>query len=97
MIRWRNTKDYDGLLFNIEGFDLPELEGEDDSPTWMATVRWDGCIHLYRLYYDIPDEPDYLHICDLDELIKGLQDLREKAVAHFAHNLASSWKREEKA
>jgi hypothetical protein len=69
------------------------LEVEDPEGWWSAVVKWDGCIHLNR-YYNIPkNEPeridsdvDYLHICDLDEFIKDMQDLREKAKEHFGED-----------
>ena len=52
---------------------------------WSADVRFDGCVHLRR-YYNSPGphaDQDYLHICDLDEFIAQMQELRELAKAHF--------------
>jgi len=50
-------------------------------------VKFDGCIH-WRQYHngtmgeEDPDS-DYLHICDIDEMIKRLQEVREHALKHF--------------
>lgn len=51
-------------------------------------VRFDGCVHLYRYHIGPVDnirerDPDYLHICDLDEMIALLQAVKAKALEHF--------------
>ncbi len=70
-----------------------ELQAPDG--WWYAALKSDGCIHLYHAgndpfggEYGGPgrtdhDCDDYLHICDLNELIERLQALREKAREHF--------------
>ena len=56
---------------------------------WSAQVRGDGCTHLY-FHNTIgerpgePEEPDYIHICDLEDHIKRLQKLQELAREHYA-------------
>jgi hypothetical protein len=57
-----------------------DLQTEDG--LYKAVVKWDGCIHFNR-YYLYDPEPDYLHICDLDEFIQQLQELRDAALLHF--------------
>jgi hypothetical protein len=62
-------------------------------PELRASVKSDGCIHLYS-YLNAVDpasdsreelEPntEYLHICQLEDHIKALQDLLAKAREHF--------------
>jgi len=71
-----------------------ELELRDGAngnevPSYKIEVRSDGCIHLRRYYNGGYDEPDYLHICDIDEVIELLQAVKEKAEEHFG----KEWKR----
>jgi hypothetical protein len=67
----------------------------DKSGWWDVFVKFDGCVHI-RAYsnaarddqHKLPsplreDSTDYMHICDLDEFIAGLQALRAAAVQHF--------------
>ena len=54
---------------------------------WVkASVRFDGCIH-FRKAYNTPfpddEDQDYIHICDIDEMIKQLTLLKEKGIEHF--------------
>jgi hypothetical protein len=66
------------------------LEVQDPEGWYKAIVTSDGCIHLNR-YLNIPlpeveDEQqleDYLHICDLDDMIARLQALKTMAQTHF--------------
>ena len=59
-----------------------------DGSHWVhAAVKFDGCIH-YRKSYNNPlpndeEEQDYLHICDIDEMIKLLTSLKAAAIKHF--------------
>ncbi len=62
--------------------------------TWRsAVVKWDGCIHFHS-YANVPLElspdrkdpaccDDYLHICDIDEMIADLQKIKAMAFEHF--------------
>lgn len=56
-----------------------------------AAVKWDGCTHYYRRdpAMDEPDEePCYHHICDLDEEIARLQELKRLALLYFGGEFA---------
>lgn len=70
-------------------------EFRDPEGWFKATVRADGCIDLWH-YHNVPlqsrtnDEAnenmeleDYLHLCDLDDLIARLQSLKARAAEHF--------------
>jgi hypothetical protein len=66
------------------------LELHDPEDWYKANVRWDGCVNLYQAYNKpLPeqinnlDDISYIHICDLDTLIKRLQDIKQKAIEHF--------------
>lgn len=53
---------------------------------FYALVKWDGCVHLHHVQPGASktlDESDYLHICDLDDFIARLQELRTLAEAKF--------------
>ena len=72
-----------------------ELTGGDArSPedVWYSVVaKWDGCVD-FRRYYNDPngspnrkaDDSDYIHICDIDEMIADLQEIKRMAQEHFA-------------
>lgn len=47
----------------------------DGSHIMKATCKWDGCVHLTRVYPYNDGDDDYIHICDLPGLIKDLQAL----------------------
>ena len=55
-----------------------------------VTLKWDGCID-YRIGHNgvkpsedpTGDDTDYIHICDIDEMIKKLQALKEYGKKHF--------------
>lgn len=61
---------------------------------YRASVKWDGCIHLTCYYNGVdPDEADadpnredsdYIHICDIDDHIAMLQELKAEAIKLFA-------------
>jgi len=63
-----------------------------DGMHWVhAGVKRDGCIHLRKAYNipfpqtneEIEDNSDYIHICDIDEMIEQLTKLKEVALKHF--------------
>jgi hypothetical protein len=67
----------------------------DPDGWWRARTDWQGCTHLYS-YANVPyqdgqdeDEGDhpqlvnYLHICDIDDLVARLHALKAAAQAHF--------------
>lgn len=61
------------------------LTSVDGCMNLEADVRFDGCVHLRRYYIrpDFDDVADYIHICDVDELIALLTELRDKATEVF--------------
>ena len=60
----------------------------DEDGWYECYMKWDGCCQYY-VYSNVPagepnaEEPDTIHICDLDQEIAGLQSLREFARQHF--------------
>lgn len=60
-----------------------------------CSVKFDGCIHYNKIYntsynengeYFKPEDSeceDYIHICDIDDMIKQLQEIKAMALAHF--------------
>lgn len=66
--------------------------------TWHeAIVKWDGCVHFHQAgnipfdeHYGRSDKErphpavdDYIHICDVDDMIARLQALKAAALEHF--------------
>lgn len=56
-----------------------------------AAVKWDGCIQINRIdngtFGDPSDDEDdvtYIHVCDIDEFIEQLKQLKQKTIEHFA-------------
>lgn len=79
--------------------DLIWVDNNDLTCWWNeCSVKWDGCIH-YSKAGNIPFElgldsnsknreeagacDDYIHICDIDDLINKLLELKKVAQAHF--------------
>lgn len=74
-----------------------------------CSVKWDGCIH-YSIAGNIPFEQyldsnsnnrevkgacdDYFHICDIDDIINKLIELKKIAMNHFKDS--EEWERMEK-
>ena len=63
------------------------LEVEDPEGWYKAVVKWDGCVHLNR-FFNLPftqggNDSDYLHVCDLNDFIDRLTELRDLARQHF--------------
>lgn len=65
----------------------------DPEGWWRAGIRWDGCVNL-DCFRNIPFHADpkreshqccddYIHICDVDDLIARLQSLKEMAQEYF--------------
>lgn len=52
---------------------------------WMtASVRKDGCIDFVKYFNEIGGEDcDCYHICDIDEYIEKLIELKKLAMKHF--------------
>ena len=79
-------------LPNPENPDSPWLEIRDPKGWFSATVKDVRCVDLHR-YHNVPctertdeDHPqiiDYIHICDIDDLIERLQELKIRAKMHY--------------
>lgn len=50
---------------------------------WEISMKWDGCVHLVRKWYGNKVDDDYIHICDLPQFIKLMQEALEKARDHY--------------
>ena len=66
------------------------LHLDDREGWWRYGVRFDGCVHIIsyseRPFFDVYGEQqahDYLHICNLDQFIADLLEIKRKAIAHF--------------
>lgn len=59
------------------GLSVGDVPLYDDDPSWSAFVKFDGCVDLYEV------GGDGIHICNLDEMIARLQDLRALAKEKF--------------
>lgn len=65
-----------------------------DGTHWVhAGIKFDGCVHLRKAYNspfpkngDREEDQDYIHICDIDEMIKELTLLKEMAIKHFGND-----------
>ncbi|SRR5579872_4302459 len=63
-----------------------------DGQHWLhAGLRFDGCVHFTRAYNspfpkENDDDQDYIHICDIDEMIKQLTLLKQAALKHFGED-----------
>ncbi len=65
----------------------------DPDGWWKAVVRFDGCIHLdHAANSSFTNDParkeslecdDYIHICDVDDFIARLLELKRLAKLHF--------------
>lgn len=84
-----NREDWSGKN-NPISIRLVDEEFEDAE----AYIKWDGCID-YRQYSNgfSPNDPeskesaencDYIHICDIDQMILKLQEIKKVAEAHFS-------------
>ena len=63
------------------------LKIDDPEKCYDAVVKWDGCIDLYKRYpNELEDDPDYVHICDLDDFIARLLELKRIALQHFGED-----------
>ena len=63
---------------------------EDPNGWYEAYVKWDGCI-TYNKLHNVPlpqtgEHPqliESIHICDIDEEIERLQELKKVSIKHF--------------
>lgn len=63
---------------------------DEESGYYEVTLKWDGCIDFRRGCNGFkPSEDqtgentDYIHICDIDEMIETLQELKKVGSNHF--------------
>lgn len=49
----------------------------------IFTLKWDGCIDYRELNGAGGEVHQYLHICDIDEMIAKLQEIKRLGVEHF--------------
>jgi len=89
---WEKTSTLDaadGSPFVVD-FEWCDIEGKHVPFAGdKVTVKQYGCIH-YSSHSVNDDEPDYIHICDLDAFIAQLQDLKAKAIAEFGAEWGAS-------
>lgn len=77
------------------------IDAKSPSEAWMtAALKWDGCVHLNRLYNTpkavqdacpVAESPrvndsDYLHICSLSEMREHLSELLKIGREHFGND-----------
>jgi len=75
------------------------LQLSNEAKDRTFAIRFDGCIHIddycNETTYDTFDTfdsvtnlefHDYLHICDLDEFIEQLIEVKHRAKEHFGEN-----------
>lgn len=78
------------------------VPGDEEKNTWRrVSVKWDGCIH-FTVRANSPEnlresgkdaENDcYIHICDIDEMIEDLQQIKRFAQEHFKDHHYDAWK-----
>ena len=70
----------------LEIQDQDEFTATTGKPHMEFDVRFDGCVHIRRWHNRVEgekDDCDYMHICDLDEFIAHLDEVRAKAKEHF--------------
>lgn len=68
-----------------------DFDYKTDLGVWeTAGVRWDGCINLVRYFNNAADDEsrkvddcDVMHICDIDETIQLLQELKAAAIEYY--------------
>lgn len=96
---WHHGNTVDPYWMDLETQDCPvSTPGQEDvvGSWWKASVRWDGCVHLYKAgnvpFVGEEGSPhrkkegacdSYMHVCCVNDLIELLTELQEKAQEHF--------------
>lgn len=85
VIQKDKTKDH---WLEVNGYEGSAVINPDHTETplysYQAICKWDGCVHFYQgLEDDDVNEPEYIHICDLDQMIEALQELKKTGVKFF--------------
>lgn len=72
---WKIRPDSKKFSFKAESFDVEN--------TYETYVKWDGCIELIKYFNGEKEDCDQIHICDLDDFILRLQELRDLGAKYF--------------
>ena len=79
------------VVWNVKEVNDVVVKLEDPEGWYSATVKSDGCIDFYR-YHNWPkdkapagreEDVDYIHICDVDDMIARLQAISLVAKGQF--------------
>ena len=75
------------------------LELFDRENGFKADVKFDGCVHFDIYNFDGHDDEDdesvlenpetheyYIHICDIDQLTRALEEIKKAAKSHFGED-----------
>lgn len=63
----------------VKRFVLPVSVTDDGIVEYYeASVKWDGCVNIWYHNPSTNDDPDYMHICRLEEHIETLSNLARK-------------------
>lgn len=80
-------------LWEVDKQDTNEyvLHLGDPNDWHKAIVKRDGCVDFIQSFNNPlssarSQDIDYIHVCDLEDLIKRLQEIQKKAVAHFGEH-----------
>lgn len=80
-------------LWEIDKQDTDEyvLRLHDPNDWYKTVVKRDGCVDFMQSFNNPlssarSQDIDYIHICNLDDFIKRLQEIQKKAVAHFGEH-----------
>lgn len=67
--------------------DMVSVVLRDESNTTEVSFKWDGCIDLRRYFNgctaddkwskEVEANSDYIHICDINDAIEKLEEIRE--------------------
>lgn len=77
------------FIINKQSSDEYQIELISEYKDYHVIAKWDGCIDLRKSYNSSdatdPNNKDkkYIHICDIDEFIKVLFEIKEKAQSWF--------------
>lgn len=82
------------VVEEVENFSVTFQDSAISENTWFeAYVRKNGCVELHR-YFNEPKEHnsqddndvDFLHICDIDDMISKLQEIKRRSIERFGDN-----------
>ena len=79
------------IVWNAKEINEFVIQLDDPEGWYSARVKFDGCVDFMR-YHNWPkdaapagreEDVDYIHICDVDDMIARLQAIKEAAKKHF--------------